>query len=1006
MNLARDKADVRGGRRSTVSGAMPRRVAGARRPPIRSAIGQAYPNIGGGRGGVRAVVAAASFAVALASIGPMALAQRPLVDPIPERIATGDLLIEAIPFVQAPRTEDAVWSPGTNNAYARIQYLLPVPTPATGAATPGATRRLAFNDTRGVLYLTDANGSAPVAYLDLRRRNVGFFAGNFPNESGFLGFAFHPQFATPGTPGHGKLYTAFSARANSGVADYEGAGAVQHSVIREWTATAPSASAFRGTSREVLRVGQFAANHNVGTIAFNPTATADDPDYGLLYICFGDGGSGDDPLNHGQSLRSPLGAIARIDPLDTAGGRAYGIPADNPLVGRADVAPEIWAWGLRHPQQFSWDAAGRMFIGDIGQDQIEEVNLGVAGANYGWRRREGTFSTAPGLGAVRSPRPVYPRPETDPLPFVYPVAQYDHDEGYAVGGGYVYEGANIRGLQGKYLFTEFPRGRVFAIDADNLTPGEPAPIEEVRLRIDGEERDLSDVAGFPNTYYLGQRVDARLGIDHDRELYLLAKGNGWIYKLAAPPATFRSPLFLNAAQKDVRQGFVRVTNRSSTGGEVAIHAVDEDGRRPGPVTLSLARGQTRHFNSTDLQTGNAEKGLSAGIGAGEGDWRLAFATTLNVEVLTYMRARTGFLTALHDTAHPPGRRHEVVFFNPASNMNQVSRLRVVNAGEAAANVTLTGRDDDGTAAPGGAVTFQVPAAGVVTLTAADLENGSHAAATGALGDGDGKWRLDVEADQNVQVLSLLYSPDGSIANLSRAAAGDGVPFFPAAGGVAQGFARIVNRSAEDGQVTIHAIDDAGTAKAPITLSLAAGQARHFNSRDLEQGNSAKGLSGGVGTGQGAWRLRLETALDIAPLAYIRTADGFVTSMHDLAPVARGRHEVYVFNPASNTNQVSLLRVINRADSDTTVTVTGIDDAGGAGAAPVVFRLPPGQATMLTAAQLEQGDVGLQGGFGDGQGKWRLRVTGDQPIDVMSLLRSPTGSITNLSAAGSPPVIDA
>ena len=248
----------------------------------------------------------------------------------------------------------------------------------------------------------------------------------------------------------------------------------------------------------MLRIGQFASNHNVGTIAFNPTASAGAADYGLLYICFGDGGSAHDPRNYGQGLAEPLGAIARIDPLDTADGRKYGIPADNPFVGTEAAAEEIWAYGLRHPQQFSWDVDGRMFIADIGQDQIEEVNLGVAGANYGWRLREGSFATGYAVG--RSLGPVYRRPETDPRPFVYPVAQYDHDEGFAIGGGYVYRGTDISELQGRYVFTDFPRGRLFAIDVDDLGAGDMATIEELRITFDGVERELVDVAGFRNTY--------------------------------------------------------------------------------------------------------------------------------------------------------------------------------------------------------------------------------------------------------------------------------------------------------------------------------------------------------------------------------------------------------------------------------------------------------------------------------------------------------------------------
>ena len=451
-----------------------------------------------------------------------AAAQEPLSDPLPAAIEKGALRVAVVPFVRAPRSSDPARPSGTNDAYARIQYLLPVP----------GGERLAFNDIRGILYWTDTTGSAPSVYLDLRREDKGFTNANFPNEAGFMGFAFHPQFAEVGKPGYGKFYTAFSAEADSGVAAYEDDGAVQDSVILEWTADDPLAEVFAGTSREVMRVGQFAANHNVGTIAFNPSADEDAADFGLLYICFGDGGGAHDPRDHGQTLTAPLGAIARIDPLGGDDDAAYGIPTDNPFVDRADAAAEIWAYGLRHPQHFSWDADGRLFIADIGQDQIEEVNLGVAGGNYGWRLREGTFATAYGVGQAGN-GPVFPLPDSDDEGFIYPVAQYDHDEGFAIGGGYVYRGADIPALQGKYLFTDFPRGRVFAIDTSSLQAGQPTTIEEVRLHFDGEQ-DLVDVAGFANTYDADfPRVDARFGIDHFGELYLLTKGDGWIRKLTS-----------------------------------------------------------------------------------------------------------------------------------------------------------------------------------------------------------------------------------------------------------------------------------------------------------------------------------------------------------------------------------------------------------------------------------------------------------------------------------------
>ncbi|MEM7079188.1 MAG: PQQ-dependent sugar dehydrogenase, partial [Pseudomonadota bacterium] len=248
---------------------------------------------------------------------------------------------------------------------------------------------------------------------------------------------------------------------------------------------------------------------------------------------FGDGGSAFDPQDYGQSMREPLGAILRIDPLSASGARAYGVPPDNPFVDAGpEVAPEIWAYGLRHAQHFSFDGAGRMFINDIGQNHIEEVNLGIAGGNYGWRIREGTFATGQGIAGGYLGY-MFAAP-LDPTPLQYPVAQYDHDEGKAIGGGYVYEGAAVPELRGKYVFTDLVDGRVFYIDSTGLEAGKQQAIHELRIFVDGRERDLLDVLGFENTYAPGQkRADLRIGRDNAGELYLLSKGDGWVRKIVA-----------------------------------------------------------------------------------------------------------------------------------------------------------------------------------------------------------------------------------------------------------------------------------------------------------------------------------------------------------------------------------------------------------------------------------------------------------------------------------------
>lgn len=224
-------------------------------------------------------------------------------------------------------------------------------------------------------------------------------------------------------------------------------------------------------------------------------------------------------------------------------------------------------------------------------------------------------------------------------------------------------------------------------------------------------------------------------------------------------------------------------------------------------------------------------------------------------------------------------------------------------------------------------------------------------------------------------------------------------FLSASNPVRQGFARIVNRSDWAGEVRITAIDDAGARFGPVTLALGAGRTVHFNSDDLERGNPSKGLAQGLGIGQGDWRLELDSDLDIEALVYVRTADGFVTTMHDVAPSFATEtsvgYFVPFFNPGSNTRQVSKLRLVNPTDRTATVEIQGRDDSG-ITPATAGLGLPPGTARTITAHQLERGE-GLSGRLGDGVGKWSLIVASDTPIQVMNLLDAPTGNLANLSS---------
>ena len=224
-------------------------------------------------------------------------------------------------------------------------------------------------------------------------------------------------------------------------------------------------------------------------------------------------------------------------------------------------------------------------------------------------------------------------------------------------------------------------------------------------------------------------------------------------------------------------------------------------------------------------------------------------------------------------------------------------------------------------------------------------------------------------------------------------------FMPASNRVQQGFVRIINHSDHAGTVRIHAIDDSGQRFGPVTLDMADKASIHLTSGDLESGNADKGLSGGVGDGEGNWRLELSSTLDIEPLAYIRTADGFLTSMHDLvAESGLRQHHVAFFNPASNLSKVSRLRLINPTDTEASVQIVGLDDGGERSEGTVRLTLPAGGARTITAQDLESGAARLTGRLGDGRGKWQLNVSADHPIRLINLLRSATGHLANLSTS--------
>lgn len=446
-------------------------------------------------------------------LGPSEVGAGPLAtpDPIKEPIQKSGVAVELVDFVRAPH------SGGDQFPYSRLNF--------TYHAGIGSNR-LFTCDTRGFLYeIIPATGAIQLM-LDVRlARGTLWLGANL--FMGLRSFAFHPDFARPGRPGYQKLYTV-NTEVPSGVARFGGPyTAHHHDVISEWMIDPANPARVNPASRrEVLRIAQWGIEHNTDQLMFDPHLQPGAPGYGMMLIGIGDGGNSPlhtDPYNQVQDPANVHGKILRIDPL-ASGGAAYSVPPDNPWVGVSGVLPEIWAMGFRHPQNISYDIgnSGKLLISDIGQHQVEEVNLGYAGHNYGWPIREGAFTTDRGRVADLYNMPA----DQAARGYANPVAQYDHGEGIAITGGFVYRGTSAPELVGHYLFGDIKNGRIFHIPVDELVLGQQATVRELTLLRNGQVVTLAGLISSPKN-----RVDLRFGQDQSGEVFITTKQDGWIRRL-------------------------------------------------------------------------------------------------------------------------------------------------------------------------------------------------------------------------------------------------------------------------------------------------------------------------------------------------------------------------------------------------------------------------------------------------------------------------------------------
>jgi glucose/arabinose dehydrogenase len=312
------------------------------------------------------------------------------------------------------------------------------------------------------------NGSVlPALFLDISSKTF------VQDETGLLGITFHPSFAS-----NGKFYVNY-VRNNAGQFQ---------SVISEFQVSAGNPNQADPASERILltvdQVSNF-TNHKAGQLAFG----AD----GFLYFGLGDGGSGGDPLGHGQNTQILLGKMMRIDVNSTSPGKQYAIPPDNPFVAGGGL-PEIYAFGFRNPWRFSFDRpTGRMFVADVGQDKFEEIDIVQKGGNYGWNIMEGDHCFNPPSNCNMAGLSL-------------PIVEIPHPEGEAVIGGFIYHGTALSGAQGTYIFGDL-NGKLFQLT-------ESAPGTFTRTLIATENFNISS-----------------FGQDAAGELYIVDISGGRVLKL-------------------------------------------------------------------------------------------------------------------------------------------------------------------------------------------------------------------------------------------------------------------------------------------------------------------------------------------------------------------------------------------------------------------------------------------------------------------------------------------
>jgi len=388
---------------------------------------------------------------------------------------------------------------------------------------------------------------------------------NDASETGLLGMALHPNF---------KINKTFYINYDS-----DKSGSIKSYISSFKVSTANADSAIKKSEKQLLVVDDPAWNHNGGCLQFGPDK--------YLYFSLGDGGQGNDPWNNAQNLKSYWGKIHRINVDDTANGKKYGIPKDNPFINTAGALGEIYAYGLRNTWRFNFDEEdnNKLWAGDVGQNAWEEIDIIVKGGNYGWKIMEGLVCR-PGGGAT-----------CDKKGLIDPIWMYKNPTvGTSITGGFVYRGKKIPYLKGKYVYADYTFGKIWALN--------PTPDVTNEMLMDRSDDTPIKVASFAE--------------DFDKELLILSHGDGRILKLVSEQPNSSTA----ADSKDFAVSIIPNPNGPKSivsvsilyPAKINIHLLDMSGKNIQTIA-NEDRSSGKHqfsFDTSKLKTGNYFVQVKAG----------------------------------------------------------------------------------------------------------------------------------------------------------------------------------------------------------------------------------------------------------------------------------------------------------------------------------------------------------------------------------------------------------